>query len=175
MRNISVDPEVARHFRQRVQRRLADKGYAVIEGDWVDRTLYQLGLTHAGQLGLVPLPRLAALIKADAFLFGLVEEAATRHALAFNGFAYQSSLKLQQPDGEVLWRALEEKVSKRRFAVDPINAFLDVALTKLASDARKASHALADRLLESLPAGPIRVRVGEDLLNQAVPLQAAAP
>ena len=175
MQNVSVDPEVAYHFRQRVQHRLTDKGYAVVDGGWIDNILYELGLTHAGQLSLVSLPTLAELLDADAFVFGLVEEAATWHAVAFNGYAYQSSLKLQQPDGEVLWWALEEKVAKRRFAIDPINAFVDIALTELGDGARKASHVLADRLLASLPQGPIEVTVGDDLLNRAITLEASTP
>ena len=175
MQNVSVDPEVAYHFRQRVQQRLVDKGYAVLDGDWIDQALYRLGLSHAGQLGLVPLPKLADAIDADAFLFGLIEEAASRHAVAFNGYAYQSSLKMQQPDGTMLWLALEEKVAKRRFAIDPVNAFLDVALTKTGGGTRKASRALADRLLASLPRGPIAVVVGEPLLGRAVTLHAAPP
>lgn len=168
MQNISLSPDVAWHFRQRVAQRLLDKGYVVIEGDWVDQALYKLGLTHAGQLSLVPLDKLGETVQADAFLFGLVEEATTQHAVAFNGYVYQSSLLLRHAaDGETLWHALEERVTKRRFAIDPVNAFLDVMLTRAGSDSEKAAHALADRLLVSLPHGPVQVVEGEDLLAKA--------
>lgn len=175
MQNISLSPDVAWHFRQRVAQRLVDKGYVVIEGDWVDQALYRLGLTHAGQLNLVPLDKLGELVKADAFLFGLVEEATTQHAVAFNGYVYQSSLLLRHADGETLWHALEERVSKRRFAIDPVNAFLDVMLTRAGSDSEKAAHALADRLLVSLPDGPVQVVEGEDLLAKAKLLGSGQP
>ena len=168
MQNISLSPDVAWHFRQRVAHRLLDKGYVVIEGDWVDQALYKFGLTHAGQLSLVPLDKLGELVKADAFLFGLVEEATTQHAVAYNGYIYQSSLLLRDAeDGEILWHALEERISKRRFAIDPINAFLDVILVRAGSDSEKAAHVLADRLLVSLPHGPVQVVEGEDLLVRA--------
>ena len=176
MQNISLDPDVAWHFRQHVAQRLLDKGYVVIEGEWVDQALYRLGLTHAGQLGLVPLAKLGELVKADAFLFGLVEEAKTQHAVGYNGYVYQSSLLLRRAeDGETLWHALEEKVSKRRFAVDPVNAFVDVVLTRAGSDPEKAMHALADRLLVSLPAGPVQVIEGDDLLATAKPAETRQP
>lgn len=166
MQNISVEPEVAHHFCQRVQRRLVDKGYAVLDGDWGDKALYRLGLNHAGQLSLVLLPKLAETIEADAFVFGLVEEAATRHALAYDGYACQSSLKLQQPDGEGAVAG-----PKRRCP----NAASPSTSSTPSWTWRKAAHALADRLLASLPDGPFRVVVGDDLLGQAVTLEATLP
>lgn len=168
MQNVSVDAEVAYHFRQRVNERLVDLGYSVVDGDLIDSALYGLGLTHADQLSLVTLEDLAGVTHADAFMFGLVEEASTQHAIAYNAFTYKSSLRLQHRNGDVLWQALERKVTKRRFSADPINAFLDVVISEVESDSRKASWALADQLLTSLPRGPVHVLVGDDLLSRAV-------
>ena len=101
-------------------------------------------------------------------MFGLVEEARTQHAIAYNAFTYKSSLRLQHRDGDVLWQGLERKVTKRRFAADPINAFLDLAISEFESDSKMASWALADQLLASLPRGPVQVLVGDDLLSRAL-------
>ena len=166
-----VDPEVAHHLRQRVEQRLVDKGYTVIDGSWIDETLRELGLTHADELSLVPLTKLGDLVPADAFVFGLAEVATTQHAAVFNRFVYKCSFKMQTSDGAILWYSVERKVSKHRFALDPINAFLDIALTKAKSDVKRASYALVDGLLASLPAGPVQVVIGDDMLNQALQLK----
>ena len=69
--------------------------------------------------------------------------------------------------GDSLWYSLEQRVTKRRIAIDPINALLDIVLINKGGDAKDAVGALADRLLESLPNGPSQVVIGEDLLNMA--------
>ena len=162
-----TDATVAHHLRERVQQRLVDKGYSVIETHRIDEGLGRIGVTHAEELSLVSLTRLAEMVHADAFVFGLAEQAAKQHAAVYNGFVYRCSFKMESPAGHVLWYAAEQQVAKRRFSLDPVNAFLDVALTQMTGDVQRASYALVDRLLESLPQGPVRVRFGEDLLSEA--------
>ena len=43
------------------------------------------------------------------------------------------------------------------------------------SDSEKAAHALADRLLVSLPRGPVQVIEGDDLLARAKPVELRQP
>ena len=173
MENFSVDPEVAHHFRVRLTEVARAKGYNTIAIEFIDGRLNELGLSHAEQLGLLPFDKLVAAIPADAYLSGVVEQAATQNALAFNGYVYTCSIKLQDQSGQVLWSVLEERVAKRRFALDPINALIDIAL--VSGDANRkhlAMQALADRMLASLPTGPRKVEIGSDWLGVAIETRA---
>jgi len=171
MENISVEPEVAYHFRQRVITLLIAKGYTVTDSQWIDQALYKLGLTHAGQLRLLTMPQLSQAVKADGYLFGIVEEARTQNAGVYNAYVYKSSLKMNASTGEQLWFSLEQRVSKRRIAIDPINALLDIVLVDEGGDAKQAVNSLADRLMKPLPKGPATVLIGEDLLNMATEVE----
>ena len=170
-----TDAAVAHHLRERVRQRLVDKGYSVIETKRIDESLEGIGVTHAEELSLVSLARLAEMVRADAFVFGQAEQAGKQHAAMYNSFVYRCSFKMESPAGHVLWYASEQQVAKRRFSVDPVNAFLDVALTQMTGDVQRASYALVDRLLESLPAGPIQVVLGDDLLSEAVEIGGDIP
>ncbi|GGF71122.1 hypothetical protein GCM10011338_24120 [Alteromonas lipolytica] len=172
MENVSLDPDVAYYFRQRVIELLVAKGYTVLGQDWVDNALYQLGLTHAGQLRLLTFEQLSKVVKADGFMFGIVEEARTQNAVLYNGYVYKSSLKLDSASGENLWYSLEQRISKRRFAVDPINAILDVLLINEGGDKQQAAGALADRLMAAMIDGPVQMIFGDDLLSQATEIEA---
>jgi len=172
MENFSVQPAITYHFRQGVMERLRAKGYSLVDRKRLDRALNALGVTHAGQLRLLEFPQLAALSGADAFLSGAVQQAAVQHAGVYNAHVYSCSLKLQNRQGEVVWAALEERIAKRRFAIDPINMVLDSFLVKANGDQAQAAAALAERLLISLPPGPAQVTVGDPLLDQAVEIQA---
>jgi hypothetical protein len=172
MENISLESDVAYHFRQRVIQLLTAKGYTVLASDWIDTALYELGLSHAGQLRLLSMAQLSAAVKADGYVFGIIEEARTQAAGVYNAYVYKSSLKMDSPSSESLWYSLEQRVSKRRFAVDPINAILDIALVNKGADNITAIGALADRLMHSLPNGPTQIVIGEDLLSMATEVNA---
>lgn len=169
MENLSVDPEVAYHFRQRIAERLRAKGYTIVNNEIINKKLYDLGVAHAGQLGLLPFAELRKITSADGFLSGVVEQSATQHAGVYNAYVYMCSVKLQNRAGEVIWASLQNRVAKRRFAIDPINALLDIALTEGGGgDSREAVYALADQMLSSLPKGPVQVVIGDSLLDMAV-------
>jgi len=169
MENLSVDSDVAYHFRQRITERLRAKGYTVVNNESINKQLYALGVAHAGQLGLLPFEELRKITSADGFLSGVVEQSATQHAGIYNGYVYMCSVKLQNRDGKVVWASLQNRVAKRRFAIDPINALLDIALTEGGGgDSQEAVYALADQMLASLPKGPVQVVVGDPLLDMAI-------
>jgi hypothetical protein len=169
MENLSVDSDVAYHFRQRITERLRAKGYTVVNNESINKQLYALGVAHAGQLGLLPFEELRKITSADGFLSGVVEQSATQHAGIYNGYVYMCSVKLQNRDGKVVWASLQNRVAKRRFAIDPINALLDIALTEGGGgDSREAVYALADQMLASLPKGPVQVVLGDPLLDMAI-------
>ncbi len=173
MENLTVEGDIAYHFRMRLTERLRAKGFTVVENKLVDEKLYQLGVTHAGQLRLLPFAELQDLTSADGFLSGVVEQGAVQHAGVYNSYVFTCSLKLQDRDGRVIWSALQNRVAKRRFAIDPINMFLDIALTEGGGDMQDAVYALADKMLEQMPDGPVQVISGGDnLLEMAIPTTA---
>ncbi len=167
MENLSVDSTVAYHFRQRIIERLHAKGYTTVDQKLLDESLHAAGISHAGQLRLLTFEKLAGITHANGFLSGVVEQAATQHAAVYNAFVYTCSMKLQDRKGEVLWSSLQNRVAKRRFAIDPINALLDIALVEGKSDMQQASYALANQMLATLPVGPVKIVVGDSLLDMA--------
>lgn len=173
MENLTVEGDIAFHFRSRLQERLRAKGFSLIDTALIDDSLYKLGVAHAGQLKLLPFVELQKLTSADGFLSGVVEQGAVQHGGVYNSYVFTCSLKLQDRQGNVLWSALQNRVAKRRFAVDPINMFLDIALTEGGGDMQQAVYALADKMLAQLPDGPVRVVTGqESLLDMAVETRA---
>ena len=172
MENMTVDPEIAFHFRTRITERLTAKGYTVVNNEILNRKLYDLGVSHAGQLGLLAFEQLRRISSADGFLSGIVEQSAIQHAGVYNAYVYMCSVKLQDRQGNVVWSSLQNRVAKRRFALDPINALLDIALTEAGGDSREAVYALADQMLASLPDGPVQVITGDPLLDMAVEVEA---
>ncbi len=174
MENFSVDPRVTLYLRQRIIQRLQAKGYSVLKQQSVDKELNSLGISHAGQLNEITFEELQANMSAEWFLSGVVEQAAIQNAGVYNAYVYTCSLKLQDTTGKVLWSALQGRVAKRRFALDPVNAFLDVFLIKEGGSADEAMKALADMLLSSLPDGPATMIAGDPLLEQAIEIQAVS-
>ena len=172
MQNMSVDSEVAYHFRQRVAERLQASGYNLANMAKVDKSLYDLGVQNADQIRLLSFQQVTEQVKADAYIFGIIEQAKQQHAIAYNSYVYTSSLKMQDKTGKLLWSALQERVAKRRFALDPINAILDIFLVKSGGDKRDAIYALADKLLENLPQGPVEVTFTDPLFDQAEEVEA---
>ncbi len=172
MQNMSVDGDVAFYFRQRVIERLKAKGYNIADTRIIDEKLYELGVSNAEQIRLLQLQQVLDVAKADGYIFGIIEQAATQNALVYNSYVYTSSLKMQDKSGKLLWLALQERVAKRRFAIDPINAVLDVFLVKSGGDKREAVFSLADRLLTTFPKGPVNVSFSDPLLDQAKEVKA---
>lgn len=167
MQNMSVDGEVAYHFRQRVIEQLRAKGFNIVAPSRIDNMLYDMGVTNADQIRLVDLKKLLTAVKADGYVFGLIEQAVKQNAVAYNSYVYTSSLKMHGGNGDLYWSALQERVAKRRFAIDPINAILDVFLVESGGDKKDAVYALADRLLSRFPNGPVKVIISDSLLDQA--------
>jgi hypothetical protein len=172
MENLTVTGDIQHHFRMRIIDRLQTKGFTLVDEGLIDKGLNKVGVSHAGQIGMLSFAQLNKIVQADAFLSGAVEQASTQHAGVYNAYVYSCSLKLQDPQGKVIWWAVQERIAKRRFALDPINALLDVALVKGGGDMKEAAMALADRLLTSLPHGPVSVSIGDSLLDAAMEITA---
>lgn len=173
MENLTVEGNIAFYFRNRLTERLRAKGYTVVNNKVVDEKLHQLGVNHAGQLRLLSFAQLQELTAANAFLSGVVEQGAVQHAGVYNSYVFSCSLKLQNRNAEVIWSSLQNRVAKRRFAIDPINLFLDIVLTEGGGDVKEAVYALADQMLSSLPDGPVQpVPEADSLLDMAVETRA---
>jgi len=173
MENLTVEGDIAYYFRMRLTERLRAKGFTVVNNNLVDEKLYQLGVSHAGQLRLLPFAELQTLTSADGFLSGVVEQGAVQHAGVYNSYVFTCSLKLQDREGRVIWSSLQNRVAKRRFAIDPINMFLDIALTEGGGNMQEAVYALADKMLGQMPDGPVQVVTGGDsLLDMAIETKA---
>lgn len=167
MQNMSVDSEVAYYFRQRAAEQLIASGYNIADLNKVDKALYDIGVQNSDQIQLLSFQKVTEIVKADAYIFGIIEQAQKQHALAYNSYVYTSSIKMQGKTGKVLWYALQERVAKRRFALDPINALLDIFLVQNGGDKKEAVYALTDKLLSTLPHGPVEVIISDSLFDQA--------
>lgn len=169
--NHSVAADAGALLRLEFQQRLTAKGYSMVALDAIDRSLNSLGVSHPGQVALLPFEDLATAVRADAILSALVEQATVQRAGVYSAHVYTISAKLQaSPSSELLWSALTERVAQRRFALDPANALIDALLVGRVRPADALAF-LTDRVLESLPDGPAVVTVGDPLLRQAIQIQ----
>ncbi|MBF0471531.1 MAG: hypothetical protein HQL48_09155 [Gammaproteobacteria bacterium] len=168
--NYSVSPESAYHFRQRVRLQLQSRGYTLLALDYIDQQLYGLGVEHAGQLQLVDAEVLTKTVVADGYLFGVVEQSDVQHGGLYNAYAYSGSLMLQDNTGKQLWSALQGRVAKRRWALDPLNAVIDAIAINEGGEETEALAAVADNLLQTFPEGPVR-RTDELLLDSATEIE----
>lgn len=173
--NHTVDPEVAYVLRTELAQRLVAKGYTVRELQSVDRLLNEFGVSHVGQLGLLPFSELAAQLAVDGVLSAVVEQSAVQRAALYNAFVYTISVKLQDGNsGQLLWSALSERAAKRRFALDPVNAIIDIALIDHERGADAMAY-LARKTLHGLPDGPLEVSITDPLLDRARPIEVSPP
>jgi hypothetical protein len=169
------DPVVSELFRDRVIEHLRARGYTVTDPGRIDAALHRLGVAHEGQLNRLSFAQLGEITAAQAFLSGAVEEAGPEHQVVANSYVYTCSLKLQDRRGDTLWHALQERVAKLRIAIDPFNMLLDAMLVEQGGNERQAIRAVADRLLASLPDGPVQVLFGDNLLDQARTIPITTP
>lgn len=173
--NHTVDPEAPYFFRRELVERLIAKGFTVRDPAAVDGLLHELGVSHAGQLGLLPFSELASRLAVDGVMSAVVEQSAVQRAGLYNAYVFTVSVKLQDgSSGQVLWTALTERAAKRRFALDPINMIIDTALVGQGRSAEAMAY-LAQTAFDSLPDGPVEVHFADPLLDRAVMVEVAEP
>jgi len=166
MQNASSAANIAYHFRKRIKKLLESKGYFIIKNSFVDKKLIELGIQNEMHLSLIDFKSLVNISSADAIMTGVIETATINNSVVHNGFAYTGSLKLLDRNGDILWHSLSKRVSKNRFAIDPINILLDTVSVHFEGEASQAIFAIADKLIETMPNGKIEV-VEDNLFEQA--------
>lgn len=168
VQNSTVDPEAAHYLRAELAARAEFKGYTLMSLEIVDESLNRLGVAHAGQLQLLTFDQLRSVLGADGVLSAVVEQAAVQHAGVFNSYVFTASVKLQTAhNGEVVWAVLSERIARRHFALDPLNAMVDVLLVRRGGDTQAAMAYLAQQVLSTLPDGPRTVAIGDSLLDRS--------
>lgn len=170
IQNMSMYPNLPYHFRQHINDILAMKGYSVVNTNTLDKALMNLGIQKADHLRLLSFDKLAETTSADAVLSGIIETANVQDAAIYSGYAFTASLKLQLRNGDVIWYSLSERVAKRKIAFDPFNIIINMAANRESDKHIKAIKAVAQNLLEGLPAGPNEVVI-DDLLGQAIEIK----
>ncbi len=153
--NMTANPDIAHYFRERLTGRVREKGYSVVDGTFLDTKLNEMGISHAGQLKLLTFAELQNLTSADAFLSGAVEEGAVQHAGFYNGYVYTCSLKLQDRNGKVLWSCPEQRFTKIKLCIDPVNCIIDIVATEVGGNMQEVAYAMADIMISNLPQGPV--------------------
>lgn len=169
--NLTADPSAPKIFRDHSVAVLKTKGYTPIDPAQIDATLLKLGVTHAGQLGLVSIDQLSKQLPADGYLFSSIDQASIRHTIVYNAYSYSSSVELRDRSGRIIWAA-QDRIAKRRIALNPTNALLDTVSIRRKGKMENSIKALADLMLASLPVGPIQVKQVDNLLDQAEEIKA---
>ncbi|MBN2895842.1 MAG: hypothetical protein JXK05_08155 [Campylobacterales bacterium] len=170
IQNATAFPELPYYFRMRLAEQFRAKGYSIVTFDVIDQFLINEGVQSTDQLGLIDYELLANATSADAILSGIIETATLQNAALYSGFAFAGSLKLQDREKNLLWYNLSQRVAKRRVAIDPVNILLNTLMDSSDAAPVKAIEAVADKLLEDFPDGPISVEI-DNLLEQAVELK----
>jgi hypothetical protein len=154
-----------------VYSRLQAKGYRRIDAAAVAAAMTRLGVQTPEMLSGISYARLGAELRADAILQGEVNQSGTQHGGVYDSVVVSCSLRMTDcKTGLALWSADQWRTAHRQWQVDPFNFIINMASHEGASrDARIAW--LAQEMLRTLPAGPVRIEVG-DLLSRATPITA---
>jgi hypothetical protein len=170
IQNATAVENLPYYFRLRLAELLRAKGYMIIDFKVIDDFLINEGVQTTDQIGLIDYDRLAGATSADAIISGIIETGTLQNALLYSGYAFTGSLKLEDRRKEMFWYNLSARVAKRRIAIDPINMLFNTALDSDDQKPIEAIQAVADKLLETFPQGPVIV-IEDDLLNLAVEIK----
>lgn len=171
MDNLSLEPTLESHLYNEVYQRLISKGYIRISVDVVRRKMGAMGIQTPGQLVGISPQRLKKELNCDAVLIGHIDQSGAVHAGLYDAVVVSCSLGLMDcVTGEILWRCEQWRTAHRQWSLDPLNALINTMAHEDASRKDRISW-LVQEMLKTLPAGPVRV-VGDDLLNQAVDIEA---
>ena len=168
MTNMSLEEGMGEVLRKAVYHRLREKGYRRMELDAVDAALREEGISDPVQLAVFSPGDLGKLLKVEGVLYGQVDQAAVQHAGVMENTVFSASLSLVDGrSGRIVWSFSEKRAADRNFAIDPLNMLLNIFITE-ATSKKDAFGYLAQEMLKTMPAGPVEVVVGDDLLDRAV-------
>lgn len=172
MDNLSLEDGVEEALYQQVYQRLASRGYSKVSVNHVSTVMKNLGVTVPGLLGGLSSSQLGRELKADALLFGQIEQSASVHQALYDAVVVSCSLRLVDAQtGKTLWHAEQWRTAHRQWALDPVNMLLNTIGHANASREERIAF-LVQEMLKTLPMGPVQLDTG-DLLNRAVVIKRA--
>lgn len=172
MDNLSFEDGVEEALYQQVYKRLASRGYSKVLVNHVSTVMKNLGVTVPGLLGGLSSSQLGRELKADALLFGQIEQSASVHQALYDAVVVSCSLRLVDAQtGKTLWHAEQWRTAHRQWALDPVNMLLNTIGHANASREERIAF-LVQEMLKTLPMGPVQLDTG-DLLNRAVVIKRA--
>jgi hypothetical protein len=166
MDNFSLEPLLEESLQTAVSRNLEKQSYRLVPPATVTKVMQDLGIKTPGQLAGIKSERLKKLLKADALLYGQVDQSAAIHAGAFDALVVSCSLRLvDAQSGNIIWKADQWRAAKRQWQLDPINMLVNLAVHEKASRAERITG-LVERMLKTLPKSGVVVE-HDNLLDQA--------
>lgn len=171
MVNMTADLEASQILQDAVYERLQAKGYQRIDARTVAGVMSRLGVQTPEMLAGISYERIGTELRADAVLQGEINQSGTQHGGVYDSVVVSCSLRLVDcRTGQVLWSADQWRAAHRQWQADPFNFIINMASHEGASRPARITW-LAQEMLRTLPAGPVRVVVG-DLLSQAIEIRA---
>lgn len=166
MDNFSLEPLLEQKLQESVYKNLETHKYRRIPPETVSRVMQELGIKTPGQLAGIKPERLKKLLKADALLFGQLDQSAAIHAGSYDAVVVSCSLRLvHAQSGKIIWKADQWRTAKRQWQLDPINMLLNLAVHEKASRTDRIA-ALVDQIMKTLPDGEAMID-HDNLLDQA--------
>ncbi len=174
MDNLTYQEAVAEQLYQAVYNALPAKGYLRISVREVMTKMKRLGVKVPGQLAGISPARLGRELHCDALLMGRVDQCEKIHDLVYDAIVVSLSLKLVDcRTGRILWETEQWRTAHRQWAGDPVNMLINLAVHQAASYEKRIRY-LVSEMLRTLPSGPVVVKQGMPLLEQAVTVESEA-
>lgn len=172
MENFSFEPEVNEMLHQEVYKNLAIKGYSKISADLVKSVMKDLGITTPGMLQGISMKKMAEQLHCNSIIRGSIDQSAAIHKAFYDAVVVSCSLELiDVKSGKVIWSTQQWRTAHRQWQVDPINMLLNRLVHEKASRSKRIAW-LVHEMMKTLPQGKVNVIIDENLLQQAIPVDA---
>jgi len=172
MENFSFEPEVNEMLQQEVYENLSLKGYRKISASLVKSVMKNLGITTPEMIQGISMKQLTEQLHCNSFIRGSIDQSATIHKGVYDAVVVSCSLELIDiKSGKVIWSTQQWRTAHRQWQVDPINMLLNLLLHEKASRSKRIAW-LVHGMMKTLPQGEVNVIINENLLQQAIPINA---
>jgi outer membrane protein OmpA-like peptidoglycan-associated protein len=175
MINMSLEKDVGKILQKQVYDRLHSKGYQRISAEKVEEAMKKLGIQTPELLAGISYMRLGKELNCDAVIQGEVNQSGTQHKGVYDSIVVTISLRLVDcQTGKILWQGEQWRTAHRQWQADPLNLVINLIAHEKGSRKKRIAW-LVQEMLRTLPGGKVSVIIGEDLLSQAVEVEAAEP